>query len=61
MADVDASFQRALAAGAAMLAPVTDQYYGDRVGTVLNPFGNRWFIATRVETLSGGEMDRRTK
>ena len=44
-----------------MLAPVTDQYYGDRVGTVLNPFGNRWFIATRVETLSGGEMDRRTK
>src|SRR5439155_427866 len=46
VADVDARFQQAIAAGATVARPVKDQFYGDRSGTVTDPFGHMWTIAT---------------
>jgi PhnB protein len=57
--DVDARFQRAVAAGAKVLRPVQDQFYGDRSGTLEDPFGHQWTIATHVEDVSDDEMQRR--
>jgi PhnB protein len=57
--DVDAVVARAVAAGAKLTRPVADQFYGDRVGGVTDPFGHRWFIATRKEDLSSEEIHRR--
>jgi PhnB protein len=57
--DVDAAFARALAAGAQVKYPLKDQFYGDRSGTVLDPFGYLWTIATHTEDVSGEEMKRR--
>ena len=47
--DSDAWVERAVAAGARLIAPVTDQFYGDRSGSIADPFGYRWDIATRKE------------
>jgi PhnB protein len=57
--DVDAAVERAVAAGAKLIRPVTDQFYGDRVGGVEDPFGYRWFIATHKEDLTMDEIRRR--
>ena len=57
--DCDALFKRAVAAGATVLRPVANQFYGDRSGQVLDPFGHQWTIATHVEDVSPGEMMRR--
>jgi PhnB protein len=57
--DVDAVVARAVAAGATLTRPVADQFYGDRVGGITDPFGHRWFIATRKEDLSSEEIHRR--
>jgi PhnB protein len=57
--DADAVAARAIAAGAKEVRPVTDQFYGDRSGTIEDPFGHRWFIATRKEEVSGEEMQKR--
>lgn len=57
--DVDALFARALAAGAKELRPVKDQFYGDRSGTLLDPFGHQWTIATHKEDVPPEEMQRR--
>jgi PhnB protein len=57
--DVDAVVERAVAAGATLVRPVADQFYGDRVGGVADPFGHRWFIATHKEDLSAEELHRR--
>jgi len=57
--NVDAMFQRAVEAGATIERPVQNQFYGDRSGTLLDPFGHRWTIATRVEDVSQDEMKRR--
>jgi PhnB protein len=57
--NVDASFARAVQAGAKVLRPVADQFYGDRVGTLEDPFGHVWTLATHVEDLSHGEIMRR--
>jgi PhnB protein len=59
VADVDAWAQRAVAAGAEVLRPVKDQFYGDRSGTVADPFGHKWTIATHKEDLSPEEVHRR--
>jgi len=50
--DVDALFDRAVAAGATVLMPVADQFWGDRYGMLVDPFGHRWSIASRIEDLS---------
>jgi len=57
--DVDATFARAIAAGATSKRPVADQFYGDRVGTLADPFGHMWSIATRREDVSVDEAKRR--
>lgn len=57
--DADALFNQAVAAGATVLQPVADQFYGDRVGGVTDPFGHVWYIATRIEDLSAEEIQRR--
>lgn len=58
---VDDSFRRALAGGAKELQPVKDQFYGDRSGTLQDPFGHTWTIATHVEDISPEEMRRRAE
>jgi PhnB protein len=57
--DVDAVARQAVAAGAKELRPVKDQFYGDRTGTVEDPFGHVWHIATHKEDLSPDELKRR--
>lgn len=57
--DVDAAFARAIAAGATEVRPVADQFYGDRSGTLKDPFGHQWTLATHVEDVSAEEGQRR--
>lgn len=57
--DVDARVQKAVAAGAKMKRPIKDQFYGDRSGTIVDPFGHEWTIATHKEDLSPDELERR--
>ena len=59
--DVDATFAQAVAAGATLLRPVQDQFYGDRSGTFADPFGHVWTIATHKEDLSPEEIGRRAE
>ena len=56
---VDQTFDRALKAGATSREPVKDQFYGDRSGTLTDPFGHWWTVATHVEDVSEEEMQRR--
>jgi PhnB protein len=57
--DVDATFKRALDAGATEVQPLKNQFYGDRSGTLTDPFGHCWTVATHVEDVSPEEMQRR--
>ena len=57
--DVEATFNAALKAGAVELRPVKDQFFGDRSGMIEDPFGHCWFVASKVETISPTEMQRR--
>lgn len=59
--DTDALYARAIAAGATSLFAPADMFYGDRSGCVVDPCGNHWYIATRVEELSEEEIARRGK
>jgi PhnB protein len=57
--DVDTVVDRAVAAGASVLMPVKDQFYGDRSGKVVDPFGHHWMIATHKEDVSPEELRQR--
>jgi PhnB protein len=57
--DVDARFAQAVAAGGKVVRPVADQFYGDRSGTLVDPFGHKWTIATHTEDVSDEEIHRR--
>lgn len=57
--DVDAVFTKALSLGATVNKPLADQFYGDRTGTVIDPFGHKWTVATHKEDVSPEEMERR--
>ena len=59
--DVDTVFNRAVAAGAKVETPLTNQFYGDRSGTVADPFGHKWTISTHVEDVPPAEMEKRAK
>jgi uncharacterized glyoxalase superfamily protein PhnB len=59
LADVDATYKRALGAGAKSLQEVSDQFYGDRTGGFEDPAGNWWYVATHMEDISMEEMQRR--
>jgi PhnB protein len=57
--DADATFDRAVQAGAKPLRPMEDRFYGDRSGQFEDPYGHRWNVATHVEDVSEEEMQRR--
>lgn len=57
--DVDATFDRAVQAGAKVLRPVQNHFYGDRSGQFEDPFGHRWSVATHVEDVSPEETAKR--
>jgi PhnB protein len=57
--DVDATVAKAVAAGATLTRPLEDQFYGDRVGQIEDPFGHVWSIHTHIEDVSPEEMGRR--
>jgi PhnB protein len=57
--DVDAVFARAITSGATAQREVSDQFYGDRTGTLKDPFGHVWTVATHVEDVAPEEMQRR--
>ena len=57
--DVDTMFGRAVAAGAKAERPVQNQFYGDRSGGLVDPFGHRWHLATHIEDVTPEEITRR--
>lgn len=57
--DADAAVERAVKAGATVVRPVQDEFYGDRMGMVACPFGYRWSLATPKEQVSPAEMQKR--
>ena len=57
--DVDKVFPQALAAGAKEQRPLVNQFYGDRSGTLLDPFGHQWTVSTHIEDVPEDEMQRR--
>ena len=59
--DIDAAFNRAVAAGAKVTMPPTDMFWGDRYAKLLDPFGHEWSIATRLEDLTPEQMQERGK
>ena len=59
VADVDAMTERAVAAGATIVRPLQDQFYGDRSSTLTDPFGHQWTLATHKEDVAPDEMQRR--
>lgn len=59
--DVDAMFAQALTAGAKELRPVKDQFYGDRSGTLQDPFGHQWTLGTHKEDIPPEELEARMK
>ena len=59
--DVDTVFKQAVDAGGKEQRPIKDQFYGDRSGTLEDPFGHVWHVATHKEDISPEEMERRAK
>ena len=57
--DVDAVFARAVAAGATSVREPTDQFWGDRMGVLTDPFGHQWSLATHIEDVSPDEIEQR--
>jgi PhnB protein len=59
--DCDTVVKRAVVMGAKLVRAIADQFYGDRSGNIVDPFGHQWTIATHKEDVSPEEMNRRTK
>jgi len=57
--DVDAAWERAVSAGAEILFPLADQFYGERGGRLRDPFGQQWMMSQHIEDVSHEEMNRR--
>jgi uncharacterized glyoxalase superfamily protein PhnB len=57
--DVDAAWDRAVRAGAEIIYPLSDQFYGERGGRLGDPFGNQWMLASRIENLTQAELASR--
>ena len=57
--DVDTAFNKAIDAGAKQERPLEDQFWGDRMGTLSDPFGHQWSLATHVEEVPPDEMQKR--
>jgi len=58
-ADVDAAWERAVAAGAEVMYPLEDQFYGERGGRLRDPFGQQWMMSQHIEDVPAKEMARR--
>jgi PhnB protein len=58
---VDAVFAKAVAAGASVVMLPQDMFYGDRSGTLKDPFGHAWMLASHIEDVSPKEMAKRSK
>ena len=59
VADVDKAFEQAVNAGASVVQPLRNQFYGERAGKVRDPFGHEWLLGGHLETLTPEEMQRR--
>ena len=59
VANADEAFARAIGAGGKELMPVADQFWGDRMGMFLDPFGHKWSLAQRIDNVSDAETERR--
>jgi PhnB protein len=57
--DAPAVIERAVAAGAEVLRPISDEFHGSRMGTIRDPFGHEWIVSQKIEELSDEEMKRR--
>jgi PhnB protein len=57
--DVDAAFERAVQAGAIVVRPLENQFYGERSGTIRDPFGHEWLLGGHIEDVTPEEMQRR--
>ena len=57
--DADAVVERAVQAGATVVTPPTDQFYGERSGVLKDPFGHRWNIGDEIEQVAPSEIQRR--
>ena len=57
--DVDTMFKKAISGGGQEIKPLQDQFYGDRSGTLKDPFGHMWTVATHVEDVAPAEMEKR--
>ena len=61
VADVDKSYLQAINAGGTVISEVKDQFYGDRSGTLKDPYGHLWFLATHKEELTQAQIEARAK
>lgn len=59
--DVDSAFRKAIAEGATEEKPLEDQFWGDRMGTLADPFGHQWSLATHTEDVPPQELESRMK
>ncbi len=59
--DVDAIFAKAVSAGATVTMPLADAFWGDRAGSIVDPFGHRWMLATHMKDLSDEEIEKAAK
>ena len=59
--DVDKVAEKAIAHGAKLLRKIEDQFYGDRCGTIVDPFGHKWHLSTHIEDVSEEETKRRAE
>jgi PhnB protein len=59
--DVDAAWQRAVEAGAEVIYPLADQFYGERGGRLRDPFGQQWMMSQQIEAVSAEEVGRRAR
>jgi PhnB protein len=59
--NVDHLFEQATQAGAKVIKPLKDEFYGDRMGSLEDPFGFKWHLGTHIEDVSPEEMDKRSK
>ena len=59
--DVNSLFKQAVGAGATVVMPLADQFWGDRYGQITDPFGHRWALGQHVEDVAPDEMERRAK
>lgn len=59
--DVDSVFSKAVESGGTVIDEVKDQFYGDRMGTLRDPYGHIWFVATNVESLTQEEVRKRAE